>query len=176
MINQLLNAVNPCTILCLYFIFPWTIEKDTCQGEFVTFSWESIRESHDSHVITVADTALHSSSRFVAIRGGQVANYMRDLASAVSTDWSNTRRGCITSTCSRYRGDSLPQPSATVCHPIARPKPRCLCFHGSCIRDSSTRPRHYSTCSRYKDPIGPIHSGWFQTCGCTSTPFGWFVA
>ena len=171
----MLNGVNPCTI----YIFAFRLsmkKKDTCQREIVTFSWESVRESHDSQVITSADTALHSSSRIVAIRGGQVANYMRHLANAVSTVWSNIWRIYTTSTCRRYRGDSLPQPSANVGHPIAISKPRCLCFHGSCIRTVSNWPSHYSSSSRYKDPIDPTHSGWLHSGGCNTPLFCCFVA
>ena len=164
MINEALYGVNPCTNLCLHFVFPEKKENDTCQREIVTFSWESIRESHDSQVITSADTALHSSSRIVAIRGGQVANYTRHLASAVSTIWSNIGPFGTTSTCRRYRGDSLPQPSANG-HQIARPKPRCLCFHDSCIRTVSSWTSHQTSSSRHKDPIRPM-PGRFH--GCTS--------
>ena len=37
-LTQVLNGVNPCTILCLHFICPGKKEKDTCQREIVTFS------------------------------------------------------------------------------------------------------------------------------------------
>ena len=150
-------------------------EKEKFHRECVTFSWESVRESHDSHVIALADTALHS---FVISHGGASGELHAPLrrASAISFLWSNIWRIWTTSTGSRHRGDSLPLPSANPCLPIDRPKLRCLWDQGSCIRPMSPRPRLCCTSSRYKDPIGSILSGWCHTCGCTSTRFSCFVA
>ena len=130
-------------IFCLRQLQEKCIEQDRpLHMVFVDFSkefdtvgrtglWHLLRKCGCPEKFTTMIEVLHTGMMANVSVGGEVS----ELFSVTN----GVKQGCV--------------------HPIDRPKLRCLVFHGSCIRTVSIWPSHYSSNSRYKDPIGPIHSG-----------------